>query len=119
MERGDRFGSVIRTFISWGSQLIWNPGDKANHIPAFHVPQIYYFVAFSTVMGWPALVSGGDGLGPLVHGIAARMCGTKRSASRPTSVSRCSPHTQAQYCDAGANPPDGVHCSSLYVSVYD
>ena len=23
-------------------------GDKSNHVPAFHVPQIYYFVGFAT-----------------------------------------------------------------------
>jgi alpha-1,2-glucosyltransferase len=54
-------------------------GDKANHIPAFHVPQVYYFVAFSTIMGWPALISGKEGLRPLIHGIIARMWGSKRS----------------------------------------
>ena len=118
MERGNRFGSVVRTFISQRSQLIWGLGDKTNHIPAFHVPQVYYFVAFSTVMGWPALISGKDGLRPLIHGIVARMWGTKRSAVPPPFWSRHSSHIQAECRDTGFNPSDGVHCRSLYVSVY-
>lgn len=119
MERGDRLGSVVRTFISRGSQLMQNPGDKTNHIPAIHIPQIYYFIAFSTIMGWPALISGKEGLGPLIHGIVARMWGSKRSATRSPSVLRCSPHTQAECCDASVNPPDGIQRPSLYVSVCD
>ena len=86
MERGDRLGSVVHTFISRKSQLIRNPGDKANHIPAFHIPQIYYFIAFSTVMGWPALISGEGGPGVLMHGITARMWGSKRSVTRSPFV---------------------------------
>ena len=78
MERGDRLGSVFHTFISPKSQLIRNLGDKANHIPALHIPQIYYFIAFSTIMGWPALISGKGGPGVLIHGIIARMWGSKR-----------------------------------------
>ena len=119
MEWGNRLGSVVHTFISQRSQLIRNLGDKANHIPVIHVPQVYYFIAFSTIMGWPALISGKQGLGPLMHGIVARMWGSKRSAACSLSASRYSPHTQARCCDASVNPPDGIHCPSLYVGVYD
>lgn len=51
-------------------------GDKANHIPAFHVPQLYYFIGFTTAFGWPVLISGGD---PriLVHDVWKRMFGGK------------------------------------------
>ena len=119
VERWDRFGSVVHAFISPGPQLIQNQGDKANHTPAFHIPQIYYFVAFSTIMGWPALISGKDGLRPLIHGVVARMWGSKRSASRSPVTSPYSSHTQAERRHARVNPPDGVHRSSLYVSLYD
>ena len=53
-------------------------GDKANHVPAFHVPQLYYFVGFATAFGWPALLSGRGGVSALLRGIAARMFGSKR-----------------------------------------
>ena len=51
-------------------------GDKSNHDPAFHVPQIYYFVGFATAFGWPALVSGKGGVTQLVHDVYARMFGS-------------------------------------------
>ncbi|KAH7915149.1 glycosyltransferase family 59 protein [Hygrophoropsis aurantiaca] len=52
-------------FAAFGVFLRWNGGivlgDKSNHIPAFHVPQLYYFISFATLMGWPALLWGEDG----------------------------------------------------------
>ncbi|WFC99684.1 dolichyl-P-Glc:Glc2Man9GlcNAc2-PP-dolichol alpha-1,2-glucosyltransferase [Malassezia yamatoensis] len=41
--------------------VIWNGGDvalgdKANHQPSFHLPQILYFFAFALFVGWPALL---------------------------------------------------------------
>ncbi|KAF9650697.1 glucosyltransferase [Thelephora ganbajun] len=60
--------TLFALFVKWNGGIVL--GDKANHIPAFHVPQIYYFIAFSTIMGWPALISGKEGLGPLIHGLS-------------------------------------------------
>lgn len=53
-------------------------GDKSNHVPAFHVPQLYYFAGFATLLGWPALVSGPGGVAALTRGVWLRMFGTKR-----------------------------------------
>lgn len=56
-------------------------GDKANHVPVLHVPQLYYFVAFATLMGWPAVVFGRGGPVKLANEVTYRMFGTKRSVS--------------------------------------
>lgn len=52
-------------------------GDKANHIPSFHVPQVYYFIGFATAFGWPALISGSGGFGHLARDVWNRMFGGK------------------------------------------
>jgi hypothetical protein len=52
-------------------------GDKSNHIPALHVPQLYYFVAFSTAFGWPVLISGNGGVSALASDVGIRMFGSK------------------------------------------
>lgn len=54
-------------------------GDKANHVPVLHVPQLYYFIAFATVMGWPAIIFGRRGPVMLANEVQRRMFGTKRS----------------------------------------
>jgi alpha-1,2-glucosyltransferase len=54
------------------------PGDKSNHVPSFHLPQLYYFVAFATIMGWPALASGDSGWKMLANGVRDRIFGNKR-----------------------------------------
>ncbi|KNZ79642.1 Alpha-1,2-glucosyltransferase ALG10-A [Termitomyces sp. J132] len=51
--------AVFGGFVTWNGGIVL--GDKANHVPAFHVPQIYYFIAFSTAFGWPVLISGPGG----------------------------------------------------------
>jgi hypothetical protein len=56
-------------------------GDKANHVPAPHVPQLYYFFAFSAALGWPALVCGPRGVRGLVADVRARMFGSRTSVS--------------------------------------
>src|SRR5260370_4365333 len=33
------------------------PGDKSNHIPRLHIPQIYYFIAVCTALVFPILLS--------------------------------------------------------------
>ena len=55
-------------------------GDKSNHVPATHVPQLFYFIAFATMAGWPALISGPGGLTGLVKEVRWRMFGTSRYA---------------------------------------
>ncbi|TBU34908.1 glucosyltransferase [Dichomitus squalens] len=68
---------------AFGAFIVWNGGivlgDKSNHIPAFHVPQLYYFVGFATAFGWPALLSGKGGIVSLGHDVYARMFGSKRN----------------------------------------
>ncbi len=56
-------------------------GDKSNHVPALHIPQLYYFVASATFFGWPALLSGSQGLNNLIHDVWRRMAGSKMFAS--------------------------------------
>lgn len=53
-------------------------GDKSNHIPAFHVPQLYYFVAFATAFGWPALVGDPKRFGIFLRELHYRIMGTKK-----------------------------------------
>ncbi|KAL1749109.1 glycosyltransferase family 59 protein [Schizophyllum fasciatum] len=40
--------------------LVWNGGivlgDKSNHTPALHIPQLYYLIACATAFCWPALL---------------------------------------------------------------
>ena len=77
-------------FVNTLVTSVWNDGrchsynisgDKSNHIPAFHVPQLYYFVGFATAFGWPALVSGKGGVLGLAHEVRARMFGSKKNAA--------------------------------------
>lgn len=63
-------------FVAWNGGIVL--GDKSNHIPTVHVPQAYYFLGFSTVLGWPILVSGQGGPVALARGVATRMFGTKQ-----------------------------------------
>ena len=58
--------------------IIIHPGDKSNHIPAFHVPQLYYFVAFATAFGWPALVGDPKRFGSFLRELHYRIIGTKK-----------------------------------------
>jgi hypothetical protein len=52
-------------------------GDKANHVAVLHVPQLYYFIAFATLMGWPAVIFGSGGPVKLANEVTRRMFGTK------------------------------------------
>ena len=54
------------------------PGDKSNHVPSFHLPQLYYFIGFATIMGWPALASGDSGWKTLANDVRDRIFGNKR-----------------------------------------
>lgn len=66
----------------FGGFVIWNDGivlgDKSNHIPSFHVPQLYYFVAFATMIGWPAVLCGEGGPIKVATEVISRMFGSKR-----------------------------------------
>lgn len=68
-------------YIEWVSNCLGisshSSGDQANHIPSLHIPQLYYFVAFSGVLGWPVLVSGGGGVFTLMREVWSRMFGNK------------------------------------------
>lgn len=60
------------------TKLDLHAGDKANHVPAFHVPQMYYFFAFATAFGWPVLATGDGGILGLAQGVGSRMFGTRK-----------------------------------------
>jgi len=60
-------------FVFWNGGIVL--GDKSNHIPSLHIPQLYYFVGFSTLFGWPALISG-PGPVALAKGVSYRMFGS-------------------------------------------
>ncbi|KAH8086666.1 glucosyltransferase [Cristinia sonorae] len=72
-------------FVAWNGGIVL--GDKSNHIPSFHVPQVYYFIGFSTLLGWPALVTGHGGLPSLIREIWARMFGCKRNIATTVIIS--------------------------------
>ncbi|KAL0950710.1 hypothetical protein HGRIS_007486 [Hohenbuehelia grisea] len=67
---------LFAAFIYWNGGIVL--GDKSNHIPSLHIPQLYYFIAFSTAFGWPALVSGNSGPKALLRDVWARMFGSTR-----------------------------------------
>lgn len=52
-------------------------GDKSNHLPSLHVPQLYYFVGFTTAFGWPVLLTGPDGIRGLSYKVIRRMFGSR------------------------------------------
>lgn len=66
----------------FGGFVIWNDGivlgDKSNHVPSFHVPQLYYFIAFATIIGWPAVLCGEGGPLKIATDVISRMFGSKR-----------------------------------------
>ncbi|KAH9982705.1 glucosyltransferase [Lactifluus volemus] len=76
------FTPYALTLLSFGGFVIWNGGivlgDKSNHIPSFHIPQLYYFIAFATMIGWPALVSGDEDWKMLLGQVQNRVLGTRR-----------------------------------------
>ncbi|KII93695.1 glycosyltransferase family 59 protein [Plicaturopsis crispa FD-325 SS-3] len=67
--------TLFANFIVWNGGIVL--GDKSNHIPSFHVPQLYYFLAFTTFFGWPVLVCGGDGGVQLLREVWRRMAGSR------------------------------------------
>jgi alpha-1,2-glucosyltransferase len=72
-----------RPILSLGLiKILYCTGDKSNHIPALHIPQLFYFYAFSSVFGWPVLLFSGTGsmAGPvgLFKELIRRMAGDAR-----------------------------------------
>ncbi|KAK7694275.1 hypothetical protein QCA50_001456 [Cerrena zonata] len=64
-------------FVVWNGGIVL--GDKSNHVPVFHIPQMYYFLGFSSLLGLPALVDGRIRARTLVQDIWKRMFGSKRN----------------------------------------
>ncbi|KAF5312845.1 hypothetical protein D9619_003418 [Psilocybe cf. subviscida] len=79
------FIPYVLVLAGFGSFVFWNGGivlgDKSNHIPSFHIPQLYYFIAATTFFGWPVLVSGPQGITGLLRDIKHRMIGNKLRTS--------------------------------------
>ncbi|KAF8078328.1 glucosyltransferase [Lyophyllum atratum] len=67
--------AIFGGFVVWNGGIVL--GDKANHIPALHIPQLYYFIAFTTAFGWPALISDPGGPLSLFRDVRYRMFGSK------------------------------------------
>ncbi|TFK30382.1 glucosyltransferase [Coprinopsis marcescibilis] len=66
---------LFAAFVIWNGGIVL--GDKSNHVPTVHIPQIYYFVGFTTILGWPILLSYQGGPGALVKDVAYRTFGSK------------------------------------------
>ncbi|KAJ7770900.1 glucosyltransferase [Mycena maculata] len=66
---------LFAAFVVWNGGIVL--GDKSNHIPSLHIPQLYYFIAFSAAFGWPVLISGEGGIFGLVREVGQRMFGSK------------------------------------------
>ncbi|EJD04392.1 glucosyltransferase [Fomitiporia mediterranea MF3/22] len=62
---------IFAAFVYWNGGIVL--GDKSNHIPALHIPQLYYFVGFTIVFGWPALVGGPLGVIGLLKEVKTRI----------------------------------------------
>ncbi|KAI5449085.1 glucosyltransferase [Naganishia albida] len=57
------FSWYLPTFAAFGVFIIWNGGivlgHQEMHVATLHFPQLLYFLAFATVMGWPVLLEKG------------------------------------------------------------
>lgn len=73
-----RYGVAVAVLCTNLTLPFHTAGDKSNHVPVLHVPQLYYFIAFATLMGWPAVIFGRGGPVKLVNEVIRRMFGTKR-----------------------------------------
>jgi alpha-1,2-glucosyltransferase len=66
--------ALFGAFVAWNGGIVL--GDKSNHIPTLHIPQFYYFVGFTTILGWPVLLSAPGGFVNLLRGASKRMFGS-------------------------------------------
>jgi len=78
---------LFAAFVYWNGGIVL--GDKSNHIPSIHVPQLYYFVGFTTLFGWPILISGPRGIVGLLKDVGNCMFGTKRRIVVSTILTAC------------------------------
>ncbi|KIY65907.1 glycosyltransferase family 59 protein [Cylindrobasidium torrendii FP15055 ss-10] len=69
---------AFAAFIAWNGGIVL--GDKSNHVPVLHVPQMYYFIGFATAFGWPALISGNTSIVTLARDVCGRMAGSMKRA---------------------------------------
>lgn len=67
--------AAFTVFIVWNGGIVL--GDKSNHIPVLHIPQLYYFIAATTFFGWPVLISTPDGIFGLSRGVWSCMFGNR------------------------------------------
>lgn len=67
---------LFAAFVHWNKGIVL--GDKSNHVPVLHIPQIFYFLGFATIFGWPALISGPGGPLGLWKEVTYRMFGSKK-----------------------------------------
>ena len=58
-------------------------GDKSNHVPSTHIPQLYYFVVFATFFGWPMLVGAPGGPLRLIKNVYSCMFGARHVSRVP------------------------------------
>jgi alpha-1,2-glucosyltransferase len=49
-------------------------GHQEHHIATLHTPQLFYFLAFSTIFGWPVLLN--EGVGKAIKGTLRTGLGT-------------------------------------------
>ncbi|EFI28605.1 DIE2/ALG10 family protein [Coprinopsis cinerea okayama7 len=67
---------AFAVFVIWNGGIVL--GDKSNHVPTLHIPQLYYFFGFTTALGWPVLLSYSGGPRKLIGDVWKRMFGGKR-----------------------------------------
>lgn len=68
---------LFASFVFWNGGIVL--GDKSNHVPVAHVPQLYYFYAFATIFGWPVLIGSPGGIKSLVNDLRRMVCGSRSS----------------------------------------
>jgi len=59
-------------------------GDKSNHTPVLHIPQLYYFYAFAAILGWPVMAAVPGGPFNLAKEVKRMLFGTLRSTTLTT-----------------------------------
>jgi len=62
-------------------------GDKTNHVPAVHIPQLYYFYCFATALGWPVLLAAPGGPLNLLGDVRRMLFGSRGSV--PLTPASC------------------------------
>ena len=120
MERRDCTGYADDPSTHDKLTLTYQSGDKSNHIPSLHVPQLYYFIASATIFGWPALIGGDGGAYVLLCEVRARMFGGKRFAVI-CKLGRTDAQLafQARNDDCGVIGIHGCYRPPLHVSAMD